>query len=122
MTELIDCLGNTVIPLEESHPELAQHFMDIVDGKLNAGVYCGYVYDYSRKHWFNFNLKPNELCGCNSERKFKKCCMGTEPDFHLQKKIRINIRSEKKIDPEMLIGLHSAAKKQKDLFGGMFSG
>jgi hypothetical protein len=68
-----DCLGNEVIPVEESNPELAEFFKRCA----NEG---GCRYNYGILTVGGKVIKPevpknNELCFCGNNRKFKKCCM-----------------------------------------------
>ena len=77
-------------PLEETNPELAAMFMDIVNGKLLAHVEGTRVFQTRRRaytkhdhrNWHRrvfrevmLDVGRNDLCPCGSGKKYKKCCL-----------------------------------------------
>lgn len=56
MTVLIDCLGKPVIPLEETHPDLAAGIKMIADGTLNAKIDFPIVYEKTEVNYLGVKI------------------------------------------------------------------
>lgn len=55
--------------------------LDYLMGKLDSPFRPWYVEELKRKRPEFINLGRNDKCPCNSGKKYKKCCLGTEREY-----------------------------------------